>query len=296
MATSKLQQFTGEQLSLHLNGYPIIENSRPDWLTTPKGERLELDFLIEPLSVAVEVQGLQHVQYSPFFHQTKQAFYDQLRRDKAKKAICLHAGIDLYYVFGESDLPWLIDILYETKEELASKRAELTAFDFARRAKHKHPATGTQRYYLRNVASLRDSLLGREHSGKDISEGGYQKTLRHRLRRIRAIEKKHNVSVAEDVAQFVDCAESLAIGGIAIRAPGRRPRFPGTERTRRRGRTLRVKPFSEHLYLVWGGQDYHRVWMQVGQQICDCDNWHNSRGKVCSHIYAAMIYNARLLD
>lgn len=292
MATSKLQRYTGEQLSLCLNGYPIKENSRPDWLITPRGERLELDFWIEPLAVAVEVQGLQHVQYSPFFHSTKKAFYDQLRRDKAKKQICLSVGIDLYYVFGESDLPWLIDTLYETKEELARKRELLTAYDFARRPKNLHPAAGKQRYYLRCVASLRDSLLDRNQSG-DLENSDYQKRLRQRLRRIRGLEAKYGIIASEDVSQFVDLAQSLAVGGIDKRVSkwASEPTI-GRSRTRNKGRKLHVRQFSDNLYLVWGGESPHRVWGERERRICDCSHWHDAKDGICCHVYAVILDRA----
>jgi len=59
MSTSKLQRYTGEQLRKRFGKYGLVENTRPAWLVSSKGERLELDFFIDKLSVAVEVQGVR---------------------------------------------------------------------------------------------------------------------------------------------------------------------------------------------------------------------------------------------
>ena len=116
MATSKLQKYTSKQLSIHFGGFTIRENNRPDWLITDRGERLELDFFIEEILIAIEVQGQQHFSYISHFH-TKKEFQELLRRDKQKKIICESAGIKLFYVLSYADVHHVINQIYELLPE-----------------------------------------------------------------------------------------------------------------------------------------------------------------------------------
>jgi len=57
MATSKLQRKFGDLLDINFPQYRIRENYRPDWLISSDDTWLELDFYIEDLKIAYEVQG-----------------------------------------------------------------------------------------------------------------------------------------------------------------------------------------------------------------------------------------------
>ena len=105
MATSHLQKLTGARLRKLFGKHGVVENTRPDWLISSHGERLELDFFIDRLSVAVEVQGRQHVEFIPHFHESRWHFEQQVRRDKEKARICERSGIELLYVFKKGDVP-----------------------------------------------------------------------------------------------------------------------------------------------------------------------------------------------
>ena len=94
VSTSKLQRQVSTLLSTHLGQFTIRENYRPDWLSTQHG-RLELDFYIEELETAVEVQGQQHYVYTPHFHGDENGFAAQLERDTAKTLVCRRRGIKL---------------------------------------------------------------------------------------------------------------------------------------------------------------------------------------------------------
>ena len=50
------------------------------------------------LMVACEYNGQQHYNYVPFFHRTKDAFYNQQYRDKQKREVCKKLGIFLIEV------------------------------------------------------------------------------------------------------------------------------------------------------------------------------------------------------
>lgn len=75
--------------------------ARPDFMVnTVTGSRynLELDCYNPELQLAVEFHGIQHYQYTPFFHKSKEAFYNQKYRDEIKRIRCRELGIRLIEV------------------------------------------------------------------------------------------------------------------------------------------------------------------------------------------------------
>jgi hypothetical protein len=124
MSTSKLQRYTGEQLRHRFAKYGIVENTRPDWLISSKGERPELDFYLERLGIAVEVQGKQHFEFTPIFHASEWDFREQIRRDKEKLEICQRPGIDLLYVCKRSDVEIALTACYDALKPEIQKKAD----------------------------------------------------------------------------------------------------------------------------------------------------------------------------
>ena len=49
-----------------------------------KGQQLYVDFYIPIFSIAIEVNGGQHYEFVPFYHQTADGFKNQVKRDKLK--------------------------------------------------------------------------------------------------------------------------------------------------------------------------------------------------------------------
>ncbi len=92
-----------EMLACYCQGYTIIENYRPEWLSTGFGGRPELDFYIKEANVAIEVQGEQHYRRIAFFHPTEASFVEQRQRDELKAERCLLQAISLCYVASYSD-------------------------------------------------------------------------------------------------------------------------------------------------------------------------------------------------
>lgn len=98
MSTSKLQDYVSNKLNIHLGKYEIYENKRPDWLITENGARLELDFWMPELEIAIEVQGHQHDMFVRFFHETVENFEKRLFYDDFKRTICKNRCIELYEI------------------------------------------------------------------------------------------------------------------------------------------------------------------------------------------------------
>jgi hypothetical protein len=74
---------------------------RPQFLKNPVTggtNNLELDCYNEELGVAVEYDGRQHAEYTPYFHKNKEAFYNQQYRDYMKQQMCKENNIKLIKV------------------------------------------------------------------------------------------------------------------------------------------------------------------------------------------------------
>lgn len=73
--------------------------ARPNFLrNSVTGTNLELDCFNEDLKLAVEYNGQQHYQYTPYFHKNKEAFHNQMYRDETKRRLCRENGITLIEV------------------------------------------------------------------------------------------------------------------------------------------------------------------------------------------------------
>lgn len=73
--------------------------SRPNFLkNTITNSNLELDCYCEELKLAIEYNGRQHYEYVPFFHVSKDAFYNMRYRDDLKARLCKEHGVRLIIV------------------------------------------------------------------------------------------------------------------------------------------------------------------------------------------------------
>lgn len=95
-----------------LTGKPFVK-VRPDFLrnTVTGGHALELDGYNPELKLAVEYNGEHHYRYKPYFHESKEAFYNLKYRDDMKNRLCKEAGVTLItvpYTIAFSDIePYL---------------------------------------------------------------------------------------------------------------------------------------------------------------------------------------------
>lgn len=72
---------------------------RPDFLKNEiTGKNLELDCYNEELKLAIEYNGIQHYEYTPIFHKSKDVFYNTKYRDKMKDTLCRENGVKLIVV------------------------------------------------------------------------------------------------------------------------------------------------------------------------------------------------------
>ena len=106
--TSKLEKYLSNELYTRFGQFSIRQNYRPDWLCG-----LELDFYIEELKLAAEVQGDQHYSFVEFFHKTQDNFKKQQERDAEKSIVCFQNGIILKEIFTEKDADLFILFIKE---------------------------------------------------------------------------------------------------------------------------------------------------------------------------------------
>lgn len=128
MSTSKLQRETSAALSTHFGQYTIRENTRPAWLTDDTGARLELDFIIEELNVAIEVQGAQHYVYTPHFHGTYTSLQMTIERDTFKQETCKARGMVFFEVATESDLIYALEGIYQLTPDYTPQKILFEVF------------------------------------------------------------------------------------------------------------------------------------------------------------------------
>jgi hypothetical protein len=82
----------------HLTGKPFPKTRPSFMMNGVSGYNLELDCYNDELKIAVEYNGEQHYKYIPYFHTSKDAFYNLKYRDDMKQRLCEQNGINLIIV------------------------------------------------------------------------------------------------------------------------------------------------------------------------------------------------------
>lgn len=116
LGRSKLQQSVNDILQRRVGHLRIHENHRPEWLLTGECERTEIDFYVEELQLAIEVQGGQHYVWVPFFYPTQESFEAQKRRDAHKRIVCESRGLRFIEIASPEQLEDLDTLLREAME------------------------------------------------------------------------------------------------------------------------------------------------------------------------------------
>ncbi len=80
--------------------------SKPSWLVSPKGYRMELDGYCEELKLAFEYQGLQHYSFNKKFHRNR-TLTDQKKYDNLKRDLCFKNRVTLIEVPCTVRYDWL---------------------------------------------------------------------------------------------------------------------------------------------------------------------------------------------
>lgn len=72
---------------------------RPDFLrNSVTAANLEIDCYCDELKIGIEYNGSQHYNYTPYFHSSKDAFYNTKYRDEMKARLCAENGVKLIVV------------------------------------------------------------------------------------------------------------------------------------------------------------------------------------------------------
>lgn len=154
---SQNQLRIGDVLADRLRNYEVRENYRPEWMQSKTGGRLELDFYVEELAIAFEVQGRQHFEYVPFFHATYLDFEAQQCRDEEKRSLCQEAGVTLYEVVCPDEISVILDAL---EPEMKSASQEPIKIRLTNRLRYLKNATAG---YRMRVANKEREVYGLMH-------------------------------------------------------------------------------------------------------------------------------------
>jgi len=73
----------------------VYRNVHPLWAFSMKHVLMEYDIAIPTENLLIEYDGIQHFKYPNFFHKTKEAFNEQVKRDKLKTKLAKDSGSEL---------------------------------------------------------------------------------------------------------------------------------------------------------------------------------------------------------
>ena len=98
-SNSRTEKLVFEYMKSIFPQFEIINNHRPDWLRYNRN--LELDIYLPELKLAIEVNGVQHYKYTPYFHDNEEDFVKQEERDEFKKKRCEEENIKMISIHYE---------------------------------------------------------------------------------------------------------------------------------------------------------------------------------------------------
>jgi len=305
MATSKLQKSVASVLRLSLGNAQLLENYRPKWLTDQKGRRLELDFFLPDHHIAIEVQGEQHFQYSPHFHSDYSEFVEQKQRDENKRILCLSLGIRLIEVIEVEDIKIVWALLQEKANFITKRKRErcfreravniITTDKVAKFVSYFDAAMASESILLIQWTYVRAKSFFRSHfDGPHVNKcdplifGRFQ-SLSEKARKILTESKSELPATV--------LKRGAALRQVELLNKKSNPDLPKSRVRKRRGaprkvwrsKRLSLENLSGDHFLVYGGQQPHRVLSLHGTFICDCSAYLDATDNICSHIYRVMV-------
>lgn len=93
--SSKKERLVQRLMAQILPRADFILNGYYSWLPSPKEQPLQLDMYFPDLRLAIEVDGRQHYEFSPYVHKTRAAFEYQVACDRLKNSGCRARGVTL---------------------------------------------------------------------------------------------------------------------------------------------------------------------------------------------------------
>jgi hypothetical protein len=301
MASSKLQEQIGVFLRRDFPDRTIRETVRPDWLLNEEGNRLELDFYIEELALAFEIQGEQHFVYNDFFHGSPESFKKRLRDDKTKRDICRKYNVELCEICSVEDYE---DFIRATFSEYSTLRALKQPF---------RSPNGILKKSLFSIHRFRYSLHRTEERIARCDPNDQERLLRlnRKLVKINRYIAAQRVRIGVVLSKYPEIARKLAKASaraIARRDPAdhnkqdkktkqpppKPPKLIGSQRMRNNARKRQVRQIDRYTWIVFGGSAEHQVTLSDNMFECDCTRA-MIRG-LCCHTIRVMIERGIPLD
>lgn len=75
-----------------------------DWLISPSGTKMFVDFYLPKLNCIIEYDGQQHYMFVEYYHKTIDKFIECQKRDKEKERLVKEHGIDFYRILYSDDI------------------------------------------------------------------------------------------------------------------------------------------------------------------------------------------------
>lgn len=309
---SKLEDYLSDQLFTRFGQYSIRRNYYPDWLKESAAARLQLDFYIDELRMAVEVQGEQHYRFIPHFHKDLAGFYALQKRDKDKAYLCEKNGVELYEVFTYTDADLFVCAVKE-KQEPDNFWQDPPPNENGVDSRLRLLARKTRRAILRHDHREKANKLVAQllQKCKDYQAECYIPEIVEYY-----IANKKDVDFLEKNSKCPYCKDENFFGSLALvqhieakhaeKAPEREitPKKPkvtekksepstnliGNHKIRNAARKLEIFKRGNE-WVLWGGRNTH----VIGEDMkCDCGG--AKQGNICSHVIRVRFEKERTQD
>lgn len=167
--TSKLETYLSKELYTRFGQYSIRQNYHAQWLMG-----LELDFYIDELKLAAEVQGEQHYKFIPHFHKNKDGFEKQKIRDTQKSILCRENGVRLVEIFTEKDADLFISLVKE-KENIKQIEIPKGLSVFSKHSKFERDAIKTYNKALKKLYLYEQGIFQASEHELDVWKKAVEK-------------------------------------------------------------------------------------------------------------------------